>query len=297
MPAYYKSRVVYPNRKQERRKRTIGFAFFAFSIFVFVGLLGFGLYSFAQLEKFRIKNIAVEGTRVLSHDEIRGVATYALDGSLFFFIPKNHYAFMSSRNLAETLQKEFPRIRTVSVKKSFPDGIKIFLEERMEWGIWCSELRNKKQELTAIANSALTANGGGQNHCGYIDREGVLFEYPLKISGAFLPVIFDDSRSEIRGGERVVAADVISFFETARNRAKPELGIVFTELEISQELLDDYYLYTNEGWYALVPRLGDQALWFNPLKALLHHELQNRAELEYIDARFGNKLFYKRKER
>lgn len=293
--SYYKSRIVYPNRKKEARKRVFGFVFFAFCVFALVGLLGWGLYSFAHLEKFRIKNIMVEGTRVLSQDEIRRIAENALSGSFLFIIPRNHYVFASSRHLAETLQAEFPRIRTASVKKIFPDGVKIVIEERTEWGILCAESGIKKLELRATTSVQSITGGEENNTCGYIDRGGVLFEYPFEVSGTLLPVILDDSLAEIREGDAVVSRDTISFFEMAQNRAKRELGVIFIELAIMKEFPDDYRLYSNEGWYALVPRSGDQALWFNPLKALLEHELKNRAGLEYIDARFGNKLFYKKR--
>lgn len=314
MVSYYRSRVVYPNRKQEARKRVAGFVFFAFCVFAIVGLFGFGLYSFAQLEKFRIKNISVEGARALSQDEIRIVAEDALGGSFFFIIPRNHYVFAQSRHLAETLPKKFPRIRTASVKKIFPDGIKIIIEERTEWGIYCGEISNllkqiapqfdgasKSQISNQSGDDTATSMALGEDDavvhavCGYIDRKGVLFEYPFEVFGTLLPVISDNSLAEIREGDAVVSRDAVSFFEAARNRAKQELGISFIELGVMKELPDDYRLYSNEGWYVLAPRLGDQALWFNPLKALMEHELKNRVGLEYIDARFGNKLFYKKK--
>ncbi|MDO8600925.1 MAG: FtsQ-type POTRA domain-containing protein [bacterium] len=297
MSAYYKSRIVYPNRKKEARKRVFGFAFLVFGICVLVGLLLWGLYAFARLEKFRIKNISVEGARVLSQDEIRGIAERELGGSFLFIIPKHHYIFASSWRIAEALRAEFPRIRTAFVKKSFPDGIKISIEERTEWGIICGGTRvTKETEATnGVASTPPAETEGEKDTCGYIDREGVLFEYPLEISGAFFPIILDDSLGEIREGDRVVGEHIVSFFETVRNRAKQEIGIAFIELEILEELPDDYRLRSDEGWYAIVPRSGDQTLWFSPLKALLEHELKNRAGLEYIDARFGNKLFYKKR--
>lgn len=303
MANYYKSRVVYPNRKKEARRRAFGFVFLVLSICVFIGLFVWGFYSFTRLEKFRIKNISAEGTRALSQDEIRTSAERALEGSLLFIIPKNHYVFAQSRRIADALQKEFPRIRTASVKKIFPDGIRIIVEERTEWGVFCQPITNNqqlttKQEAGGAATSMQSIiDSGEKNQCGYIDRDGVLFEYPLEISGSFLPVISNDSLGEIWEGERVVSEDAISFFEAARDAIKKEqvLGIIVIKLEILKELSDDYRLYTDEGWFVLVPRTGDMALWLNPLKALLLHELNNRAGLEYIDARFGNKLFYKRR--
>jgi hypothetical protein len=301
MSVHYRSRVVYPNRKKESRKRVAGLIFLVFGICAFVILLAWGLYSFAQLERFHINSITVEGTRVLSRDDIRALAEREIGGSLFFIIPKNHYVFASSRRIAEVLRKEFPRIKTISARKIFPDGIKIVVEERTEWGIYCGKIPNPKSqtsnqnESVAATSTALTEGDIRGNSCGYIDREGVLFEYPLEISGAFLPMIFDGSRSEIRVGERIVDESALSFFDGARDAAERELGVVFTELDITEKLSDDYRVYTSEGWYALVPRSGDQAFWLYPMKVLLERELKNRAGLEYIDARFGNKIFYKRK--
>lgn len=326
MSAYYKSRVVYPNRKKEARRRVFGFVLLVSGIFVFIGLLGWGFYSFTKLEKFRIRNIAVEGTRALSQDEIRVYAGRVLDGLFLFIIPKNHYVFASSRRVSDALQKEFPRIRSASVKKSFPDGIKIIVEERTEWGVFCRKISNLPKQIATqfdpqrVRFSGLFGASGAsksqisnqdtrdattsahmtideeKSACGYIDREGILFEYPLEISGSFLPVILDDSLGEIREGERVVSEDSISFFEAAQDAIKKEqeLGIIVTELEISKELSDDYRLYTDEGWFVLVPRAGDMALWINSLKALLLRELKDRVGLEYVDARFGNKMFYKK---
>lgn len=297
---YYKSRVVYPNRKKEARRRVFAFAFLVFGVFALVGLLGFGLYSFAHLEKFRIKNISVEGTRALSQEEIRASAFRALGGSVAFVIPGNNWFAASSRHVAEALQKEFPRIRSVLVKKSFPDGMKISVEERTEWGVYCRKISNLKSQISnqdtmdATTSAQMTIDEE-KSVCGYIDRDGVLFGYPLEIFGTLLPVILDDSSAEIREGDAVASRDALSFFETARDQAKREFSVAFTGLEILKELPDDYRLRTREGWYVLVPRAGDQTFWLSPLKALLEHELQNRPGLEYIDVRFGNKMFYKRK--
>ena len=49
-----------------------------------------------------------------------------------------------------------------------------------------------------------------------------------------------------------------------------------------------------EGWSVIVTRAKEPELWLPVLRTLLTEEIKGRRnQLEYLDLRFGNKVFYK----
>ncbi len=50
---------------------------------------------------------------------------------------------------------------------------------------------------------------------------------------------------------------------------------------------------TNEGWQAIFMPSQNFSQQLDNLKIVLREKLKNRENLEYIDLRFGNRVFYK----
>ena len=59
---------------------------------------------------------------------------------------------------------------------------------------------------------------------------------------------------------------------------------------------DIYEIYLKEGWYVILNNENEPESSFNNLELVLGETVkEKRSKLEYVDLRFGNKVFFKLK--
>jgi cell division protein FtsQ len=92
---------------------------------MFVGLTTYGGYWLWESPAFRVNHVTVVGNQRVASDEIVG-AVGLFDQSMF------------TANLADAQETlyTFPLLASVEVKRDWPNGIRVIVEERQAWGTW-----------------------------------------------------------------------------------------------------------------------------------------------------------------
>lgn len=208
---------------------------------------------------FEIKEINISGNRVISNEEIRSV----LNQGNLFLVTKN--------KLRNTLVNNFPRIASVDVTKDiFKKSIDLKIIERKEVGIFCKK------------------------DCYYIDKQGVIFEKAPQTSGALILVIKDYSEGELGINRNVVERGFIAELIDLRNYLSDQLGLKVLEFMIGSGASEDLKVNTNEGWHILFDRSRDLQNQIEALRLVLEEKIkEERTNLEYIDLRIENRVYYK----
>lgn len=231
-----------------------------------VFLVGFILLLRADF--LQIKNFEITGTKTLSEESIKNLASSFATGTNLFLIPKSNILFFNKDQLTTALISEFSRLEKVEVnKKFFSQQIQIKIVERNEDFLWCSE---------AGLCFFMTKDGlvfqESKNASSQLIFKGLLKGDPLMQSFA-TPV-------KIQNYLKLVEAFKIAGFNVS------SVNIESNDKAIAQTDIGDVYLNPEESDLFLVAQ--------NVL--LLINETKNKnpsARFEYIDARFGNKMFYK----
>ncbi len=230
-----------------------------------------GFFSLFYTKSLRVREIRFTGTETLSREELREEIQKLISRRYFYALPKDHILFLPKGEIEALLSNRY-RIQEFKLKRKFPNILSIEIKERKPWAIWC---RQEGEEL---------------RNCGVADRSGFVFAASPAFSGNAVLKIIDQSANEMIGKNFAPAEDVakIAFLiEKAEERLDEQITSV-----LPQEG-GVYHLIMEEGWYLIVDDGIKEEKAFENLLLALGKIGDRRAELEYIDLRFSNKVFYK----
>lgn len=269
------SRIVYPGKtvKPPRAfpRRPVFILLVALGIFG----LGIGIWYVAGLPALAVNQIEVSGTtEAVPIEGIRQAAVEIISGKLWLLLPRNNFFAVSGKRIERKLRQRFPEISAVDVKKNFPHRLLVHASGRQLWGVYCER------------PSAPPAGG-----CAYLDADGLAYEELSSFSGWLLPVMYGPSA--VRLGAAVVPSGRLQFFDRSKE-ALALLGGNLLWLSSASSTPEDVRLGLAEGWQLWVTAARPVEEWAGILKTLLEKDIGvERSRLEYIDLRFGNKVFYK----
>lgn len=223
---------------------------------LFFSALGAFAYSFSF---FAVKEVEIAGTDKIQKEELADFVKEKAKTKVLFFETKS--IFLADLKRIERDSKEhFLLISDIQAKKELGGRIDISIKERKPIGVICSF------------------------QCYFFDSEGIAFEETSQA----MPVLVRTDK-EISLGEK--ALEEPEFLAGIERMLRQEFNVQSKEFSINSSNLE---VVTNEGWKALfkLENIDSQA---SNLKAVLKEEIpaEKRQKLEYIDLRFGNKVFYK----
>ncbi|MBI4137715.1 MAG: FtsQ-type POTRA domain-containing protein [Candidatus Sungbacteria bacterium] len=300
------ARILYtlPDSGRRGRKRTFIRLLAPRNVFLFIALVaagGAGIFSLRH-PYARIARIEVLGAQSVSGDEIRSRAAALLSGSYAFVIPKDFFGLVNAGAIKKTLEKDFLRIADAEVIKEFPDSLRISVRERSSWAIACpQEIRQQlPQSLPATGTPAAAGSlGTGARRqapaCVFIDENGFAYEEAPRTFGALVRTLVADAPPAVGGF--VVDASTMGFLKAVSEGSEKLLGSPIVEYQILSRTPGDVRLKTREGFSLIVTQEASIPDSLRVLERVLAEEIkEKRGRLDYIDLRFGNKVFYKIKK-
>lgn len=257
------------DHKKPARWRLIGAS--AGGLVVILGLMTF---LFAH-PLFRIDRIEITGVEYIPRTELESlVASYTNESALLVFTRRNSFLF-SDDVLARRLEETFA-LSSISV--TLQEGtILIDLKERTSNLFWKTQDRLFVVDLEGIVVREIT------------DPEDSMLKQPNLEE---LPVFVDANDVDVRVGSSVLTPEEIEnafkFFTSLEGA-----GIAYTSLEIDRLAGKWVQLVTQTGYRILFDPTGDIDEQFHNLAAVLQEQVEDPAGLEYIDLRFGDKVYFK----
>ncbi len=264
--------------RKKRKRRVLKISFFIFLFFLFVGLV---VYT-SHRKEFRVTRVYLSGGVLLTEEEIEKKSLEFLSGYYFWMFPKNNTFIFSKDDLEVYLKENFKRVDTVIIKKKGLTALSVEIKERKPFAVWCKGLAEKSE--------------GEIESCFFMDQNSTIFSEAPNFSGDAYFKYYGDLGVESPIGKEYVASttkfmDISDFVVNVKSLSLKPLYIVVKGEDYFSMVLSGggYILFdTKESLYVVVQKLS----------ALLKtDELANldrsNLPLEYIDLRFGNKLFYK----
>lgn len=218
-----------------------------FVIFVLIGsFLTISIYLLIFHPTFQIRNVKIDGARIVD------------SATLEHFVKEStrNIFLLDKRWLQSLILDSFPTISRIYIKRNFPDGLEIFVEER---------------EAVAIYKKLL------------IDKEGVAFMIATSTNNNLF--LIDGNMEFIKK----VMPEVLE----AKSWLVENLGLGTKSVYIVSD--KRFNLKNSAGW----------DIYFNPeenigwqlqkLDLVLEKEIppEKQKDLEYIDLRFDNNVYYK----
>ncbi|MDO8529727.1 MAG: FtsQ-type POTRA domain-containing protein [bacterium] len=280
---FRKKEKIYPRSSRKRKnffekKEEIDSTIFSRLIFrllalVFIGATAYILFFSPFLE---VNRIFIEGNSELNRDEIQNNIQQSIQGKYFKFIPKNNLILASSKKIRNNLLNDFKKISEVEVKKVFPGGIDVKIKERKSLLVWCSA-----------------------GPCYIIDEEGFAYTgadfESEEIKQNNLVILTDTSAKPVIMGEKVLTSDYIQFVSRVRNELEKQTEIKIGEYQTGSRMAEEVKVKTEAGWEIYFSSNLPLEESIRTLITFLEKEagVKTTNNLEYIDLRAENKVYYK----
>lgn len=245
-----------------------------FWLFVSVFILFGGVFYLASFARFfQVEGSEIQGNGKVSSAGLEDILKKEVEKKILFFPTKSIF-FANLEKAKEKIEKEFPQVAKVKIIRNFPNKIIIQIEEKQPVAIFCESDLSEK--------------------CFLIDEEGEIIDYVVMINSENLklPKIIggEVKRSEL--GSKVIENFHLAFVSGVHNELTEGDQLSIKEFIPSQKKLT---AITSDGWQIFFDPFGDISDQVLNLTVLLKEKIppENRGNLNYIDLRFGSKVYFK----
>ncbi len=255
--------------KKKRKQKIRRYIFVGISLLLLALIFSYVLYR----PGVRINEIALSGHLLVSPKEAQEKTLAYLSGSYMYLAPKNSILLYPKKDLEAYLKKTFPRIETVSVKRSGLQALAIDITERGFVALWCGD-EPKSEEA-----------------CFFMDSNAIIFAEAPRFSGDAYTVYYGPLHTDQPIGSQFMTPALFTSVQKVVSGIK-SLSLFPRAVVMKGE--EQYKVFLHGGAYIFVHTTDDPAVVEKNLGLLVKNfSAQDIERLEYIDLRFGNKLFYK----
>lgn len=234
--------------------------------------------------RVNINTVEVTGNKVIDASQVEEVIKEEISGNYLWVIPKSNFLFYPKDAVLSRLQSEFERFENISVKIKNPETLAVNLAEREPEFTWCGQIPVGEKET-----------------CYFMDEKGYIFDQAPYFSGNIYFKFYGDKDINIddpKGAHFLPGKwdSLVAFIKTLRG-----IDMNPTELHLKEDEVTIKLIAAGNG---NVPEVifkldDDYAKIIENLEAVMTSEpmltkfKSNYGTLEYIDLRFGNKVYYK----
>lgn len=275
------SRVQLPQSRLKRRKR-VRRTRLAIALGVLLVLVLGIIAGLSWLPIIRIHSVEVVGAQTIAADNVQQFVADKLTGRKFFVLPANNIFFYPKKEIRDRLHNEYPVLKDISIRAKNFETVEVTLTEREPKALWCGEARDE--------------TGG----CRLMDETGFVYSADL---GLTLPsfVRYTGAASTTKGFTGVV--EPVQYLDSAEFEALSALVAALAQNQSQTEIISadvdahqDVRVVFGNGFmliFSLKDAGGDVYERFVLALSAEPFKDKNLSGFEYLDLRFGDKLYYK----
>jgi cell division septal protein FtsQ len=247
--------------------------------FLILAFLGVIIYTLFFSPLLAIKSINVIGVQNIDKQSIINIVTADIEGKYMNVFTKNNIILASRNKIEMDLHNKFKRIEDVEITTKFPDKLLIKIKEWESMLVFCSE-----------------------DQCFVIDKNGRAYAHAdfeaNELGENDLSILRDISRKTISIKNFSVDVGLVQFISDVKNKLEQELDIkVEQEIQTPMLISGDLQFKTVNNYLIYFSRDIGASKSIEMLKTALNNSINKDsvADLEYIDLRLDNKVYYKLK--
>jgi len=269
------ARITLPeSRIRVRRRRRIMRTVLAWGVLLF--LIALILIGLSWLPQLRLRDVSVVGTQTIASTTIAQIMEQELARTYWYVLPRSNVLLYPKESIADMLLMQFSPLKKVTVDFENFHTLRVVVEERTPAALWCGEEPHRETPCTFLDQAGVAYAQAPEYSQGvYVRYFGPLATTtpPQYARGAFESLhALVAALGEKTGGDRV---DTVAI--TSDRDVKVALlsgcEIIFALGQDSATVVNHFILALSSSVFA-------------------DHSL---SEFEYIDLRYGNKLYYKLK--
>lgn len=237
-------------------------------------LLIIAIWYGTRLSSLTVDEIEVRGGETIVHSEVEVLIWQALEGNYIGLVPRKFIWFLPEKDVVQEVET-FERLYNVSVRKDGGTKIIVSFDEYVPKSLWCDSVEGEE--------------------CLFLDSNGYAFgRSPNLAGGSFLRFI--TSGREITIGESITdEASFESLLSLSSLLAEQKWFVSHVELD---QVGDVYLGITGGGELKVTASESPENTVRNLLTVLSSEDFAHLkpGNFQYIDLRFGNKVFVNEEE-
>jgi cell division septal protein FtsQ len=258
-------------KTRRRRRRALIAALFVVAALAVLG----GLVWLSWAPFLRVTNVEVTGTQSLAPEEITNYVHKELSGAYGYLFARNNVFLYPRAGIEAGLLAAYPTLRTADVHAKDFHTIEVVAAEREPVALWCAQ------------------QGGG---CEYMDEEGLLYAPAPQFSAAPYITYQGPATSTPQRGIKQYLTQVefqsLAALVAALDAKEPDdpIGLVAVDQN------GDVRAYFKDSFVLMFSIKDDGGDVFERFTLALQSDVFKDKPLgsfEYLDLRFGDKLYYK----
>jgi len=258
-----------PNTKQILKQIGIGIL-----VFSTVALLLTGVWYGTRLADMTITEVEIEGGETIDHDRVRKLVEFELDGEYLNFIPRRFAWLYPKKDIIESVSS-LERLHSIEIERVNGTKIHLSFKEYLPTALWCDSEEEK--------------------NCMFISQEALAYTNAPQLTGGSL-IRFSFI------GEKPERSKTLTDIDTFNKLLELVGSLDEYSWHVSTIELDsagDAYLQIVEGGELKINTSDDPAGVLENFLVILASDDFDHLEpgnFQYIDLRFGSKVFVKERE-
>lgn len=272
---------------RRQRRRSLRIKIIIVSLLIVATFVAFGFI--ARTPSIRVASFNISGNKLIETSEVESLVSSILSGKYLWLYPKNNIFLLPRRELKESIMQQFKRAEDVSININAERVLSIRISERGAQYTWCGNT------LPALVESS-------NDKCYFLDEFGYIFDEAPYFSGAtYLKFYGGLGEMDNPVGQRILPTsfEKLVYLQNVINQT----GFNVSSVVIDPKGEIDMYLAaftTPPDAPKIILKIDSDveklaenlqaAVSAEPFKTELKNNYNN---LNYIDLRFGNKVYYK----
>jgi hypothetical protein len=293
------------HQQEHRRKRRNWLLLRLGIILFFILAIFFGLVFLSRMQKFRITTVELSGEVLVVPDEVVFESGNFLSGYYIGLFPRNNFLIFPQSALQKFLKEKFKRIDTIQTKLSGFKKLEIIITERKQQALWCTSPAgsvspgSSPSDISSAGSAPpdSASSGSLSEKCYFLDDNGLIFSEAPNFSGDAYFKYYGGVNGDSPIGQTYLSTstvfqEVSSFVQSVRQTVvTPVSVLVGNDGQFTMFLSSGGKIYFNQP-DSLSKTADDLKVLLQTLSVSSSTSISN---INYIDLRFGNKLFYKLK--
>ena len=245
-------------------------------------VLLFGVFIYVtRIPRLNIKDVEIIGNKVASGGGMEEAVRRVLGGYYLWSIPKTNFLFYPKKEIENELAGNFKGLESIDINLNANQTLEVVVTERAATYTWCG--KNLPHE-------------GETENCYFVDSEGFLFSEAPYFSGNVYFKLYGDDLTTGGYYQKQFFPNIVLFKKNLEDMGlKPvalyaeDNGDMKTILAGKQNSSPEVFWKSDADVKKITENL-ETALSTEPLKS----DFKNKyAGLEYLDLRFGSKVYYR----
>lgn len=230
-------------------------------------LVVFIIYVIIYSDLFKIEKININGADLINKTELEQIVNEQINSWRFFVLPQKNLLLISKKKINEAISQRYG-LEKIEIKRGWKK-ITINIKEKINYLIV-----NDNEKLFFSDNQGIVIREISQEEANRYNQD--------------LPTI--KIKRELNIGDQAVSDKMVDFILQLNEKLK-SLGIEISNYESGG--VTEVTFITKAGWQAHFDINNDFNISIENMKMVLNDKIKDTTKLEYIDLRFGDKIYYK----